>query len=274
MKARILTALVGIPLVLAAVACANPIPLYALVVAAGLACAAEAQRLFGGGTKGLSGMALVALTVLALPAILYAWEPGLSFAHPEWLPAVALVLFALGLMASARASQGFRGPFPLWGSLWFSVPLAGLVVMQSRSPLNAWELSWTSPVLMVLLPVWAGDIAAMLGGMAFGRHPLAPNISPKKTWEGAISNLGASTLCGWAVGNMLQLEPWVGLASGVAVGIFGQLGDLFESALKRRAGMKDSGSILPGHGGVLDRIDALLASILPVWLILAFSGSL
>jgi phosphatidate cytidylyltransferase len=97
---------------------------------------------------------------------------------------------------------------------------------------------------------------------------LAPAISPKKTWEGAIANLIASCFAGLIVGLLLGYSAGIGLACGAAVGIVGQLGDLFESALKRSAGQKDSGSLLPGHGGLLDRIDSLIACVLPVWLVL------
>ena len=115
-----------------------------------------------------------------------------------------------------------------------------------------------SPALMALVPVWAGDIAAIFAGKAFGRHPLAPKVSPKKTVEGSVANLLAAVLAAWLLGRLLGLPNVRSLGAGVAVGILGQAGDLFESWLKRRAGVKDSGTLLPGHGGVLDRIDSVL----------------
>jgi phosphatidate cytidylyltransferase len=98
---------------------------------------------------------------------------------------------------------------------------------------------------------------------------LAPTLSPKKTVEGAVANLVAAVLAGAVFGLLLGLKPIPSVACGVAAGLLGQLGDLFESYVKRRADKKDSGSILPGHGGVLDRIDSLLFSAPAVALILA-----
>ena len=121
---------------------------------------------------------------------------------------------------------------------------------------------------MALVPVWAGDIAAIFAGKAFGKHPLAPKISPKKTVEGSVANLLAAVATAWLLGRFLGLSDARSLGAGVAVGILGQAGDLFESWLKRRADVKDSGTLLPGHGGVLDRIDSVLFAAPAVALIL------
>ncbi|MGP8175075.1 MAG: phosphatidate cytidylyltransferase [Terracidiphilus sp.] len=136
------------------------------------------------------------------------------------------------------------------------------------------------PSLLVFLMcvVWAGDIAALYVGSAWGRHKMAPTLSPNKTWEGALGALAASLLVtGGLLGLAALLETWnsaklsypedvwywLGLA--VVVNVSAQVGDLVESALKRSAGVKDSGNLLPGHGGVLDRIDALLLAAPVLW---------
>ena len=126
--------------------------------------------------------------------------------------------------------------------------------------------------------VWAGDIAALYVGRAFGRRKLAPTLSPNKTWEGAIGSVAGSLL---VAGGLLALatqlanwnisrlsfpgESWYWLLLAVLVNVAAQVGDLAESALKRSAGVKDSGTILPGHGGILDRIDALLLAAPVMW---------
>src|SRR6266436_4303229 len=116
-----------------------------------------------------------------------------------------------------------------------------------------------------LVITWVGDTAAYFVGRAMGRHRFAPHLSPKKTWEGAVASfigylVVALIAAHWVNGTLLRL---VGMA---AVGnVAGQMGDLLESAYKRSAGMKDSGALLPGHGGILDRIDALILAIPVVW---------
>lgn len=158
-------------------------------------------------------------------------------------------------------------------------------------------------VLYLMLLVWFGDIAAYYVGRAVGKHKLAPRISPGKSWEGAIASVLGAVVVGWVlfhfiepIANLLRsahlmtsagytyLHPipdsrprvvlvpgWLVVLFAVAVNIAAQLGDLVESALKRGAGVKDSGTLLPGHGGVLDRIDALLFA-LPVGLIFQVAG--
>jgi phosphatidate cytidylyltransferase len=116
-------------------------------------------------------------------------------------------------------------------------------------------------LLFALVITWAGDTVAYFVGRAIGKHPFAPILSPKKTWEGAVGGFIGSLLVGVA------FSKWIGVSMGqmlamAAVGnIAGQVGDLLESAYKRSAGVKDSGTLLPGHGGILDRIDALILAI-------------
>jgi phosphatidate cytidylyltransferase len=135
-----------------------------------------------------------------------------------------------------------------------------------------------SLVAFLFCVVWAGDIAALYVGRAWGRHKLAPRLSPNKTWEGALGSVAGSLLVtGGLLGlaALLQMwnsaalsypeDVWYWLVLAVVVNIAAQVGDLAESALKRSAGVKDSGTLLPGHGGVLDRIDALLLAAPVLW---------
>ncbi len=148
-----------------------------------------------------------------------------------------------------------------------------------------------SLVAFLLFVVWAGDTAAYYAGRAWGRHKMAPSLSPGKTWEGAIASVVGSVVIAAALFGLATLmqEPsnsevlswlqralpsavlsypdeiwyWLGLAA--MINVAGQVGDLAESALKRSAGVKDSGNLLPGHGGILDRIDALLLAAPVLW---------
>ena len=140
------------------------------------------------------------------------------------------------------------------------------------------ESNGPSVVTFLLCAVWAGDTVALYVGRAWGKHKLAPTLSPNKTWEGAIGSLAGSLI---AAGLLLELaallqtrdlamlsypdEVWYWLVLAAVVNVAAQLGDLAESALKRSVGAKDSGTLLPGHGGVLDRIDALLLAAPALW---------
>jgi phosphatidate cytidylyltransferase len=116
-----------------------------------------------------------------------------------------------------------------------------------------------------LVITWAGDTVAYFVGRALGKHPFAPHLSPKKTWEGAIASFAGSLLVGCAFSWWLT-APVPHLLAMAGVGnVAGQAGDLLESAYKRSAGVKDSGALLPGHGGILDRIDALILATPAVW---------
>ena len=164
---------------------------------------------------------------------------------------------------------------------YIALPLAFLVQVRQQ-----WSGAFM--LLYLLLVVWAGDIFAYFIGRSLGRHLMSPRISPKKTWEGALASVIASLGVGVLVYNYalpissallsvglmqrrdgyfaLQSPPlWSTLLLSAAINIAAQLGDLVESLIKRGAGVKDSGAILPGHGGMLDRIDALLLAAPVLW---------
>ncbi|MCC6314519.1 MAG: phosphatidate cytidylyltransferase [Thermomicrobiales bacterium] len=131
-------------------------------------------------------------------------------------------------------------------------------------PATARGLAW---VLLVLLTIWVADSAAYLVGRSFGRRPLAPLISPKKTIEGSLGGLLGAVIVAAACWRAFGLGPDLlpAIPIGLALGIAGQIGDLCESALKRAASIKDSGNLIPGHGGMLDRVDALLFAFPVGW---------
>ncbi len=200
-------------------------------------------------------------------------------------PALALLVTA-GLLALA-ATVFLRGPdggplaaagVTLLAPVYLGVPFAFGWFLRHH-PVAAFETPGWAGTGLLLLPIiatWFGDTAAYFGGRATGRRKLLPSVSPRKTVEGAVWGLLGSILAAALVaGVFLPLlggnEPltWLPAALlGLVIGVVAQVGDLAESALKREAGVKDSGAILPGHGGILDRFDALLFTLPLTWLLL------
>ena len=148
--------------------------------------------------------------------------------------------------------------------------LLSLTVLYLLLPIALWMDLRNGPngralCLFAFAVVWSTDTTAFFTGRAIGRHPFSP-ISPKKTWEGTIGGIVGGGVCGLVAGllsDAMPLEEWV--AMGFVMSLLAILGDLFESALKRDAGVKDSGTLLPGHGGVLDRFDSLLFAAPAIW---------
>jgi phosphatidate cytidylyltransferase len=133
--------------------------------------------------------------------------------------------------------------------------------------INELEAVGKKLVLFTLVLVWAGDMLAYFVGKFLGRVKMAPALSPKKTWEGAVGNVVASVLVAVAFARWIQIDTVTLVAIAVAANVAGQAGDLIESAYKRGASVKDSGAILPGHGGMLDRIDSLILAAPVVWIL-------
>ena len=198
--------------------------------------------------------------------------PG--FPVEDQLPVLSLLTLVL------FAWNGFRAPLiqvlpdtaqGLFGLLYIAYPLTLIPLLWSKE-------NGPTLVLFLMLCVWTGDIAALYIGRAFGKRKLAPRLSPGKTWVGSIASIAGSILIALALaetanalsarGNMLLhiSEPlWQTLLLAAILNVAAQLGDLLESAIKRGAGVKDSGTMLPGHGGILDRIDALLVAAPVLW---------
>ena len=167
----------------------------------------------------------------------------------------ALTLWTKRPMVEALPAAGISSS----GLLLVALPLTYTI------RLHAISADGRKLLMFVLVITWVGDSAAYFVGRAMGKHPLAPVLSPKKSWEGTIASLLAALLVALVFARFLTV-PLPHLLAMAAVGnVAGQAGDLLESAYKRSAGVKDSGSLLPGHGGVLDRIDALILAIPVVW---------
>jgi len=249
---RILTALVLIPVISYAVLGESELLFLAVLTAVALFCFYEYEGLVAGhGIDRPGPLAyLLGLAVLLLPG-------------REVSPAlVALVALVLALRATnlknalAQAAVFTLGIFYIFGA-W-----------RAAADLRAVSGKWW--LLFALALNWAGDIAAMYAGKAFGKHKLAPRVSPGKSWEGAAASVLTAMAAG--VAYLHWSLPSVGWAEAAAlsaaVNALGQIGDLAESAMKRGAGIKDSGSVLPGHGGFLDRVDSTLFALPAVYLYL------
>ena len=228
-------------------------------------------------------LALVAASggVLLAPLILAAGRTARSMAGASGMRFDPTNPLDLILIHSANLYDVIlpNGLHPLWGSAVESLVRTwhpyigglfsfGVLLRGDDAPavLWGWQVErgalW---VLWLLAMLWLGDSGAYFVGRAIGRRKLAPTLSPAKTVEGAVANLALCLLVGWQGGVALGLPLGWAIAGGLGVGILGQLGDLFESALKRAVGVKDFGGILPGHGGVLDRFDSFLFSAPWVW---------
>ncbi len=124
-----------------------------------------------------------------------------------------------------------------------------------------------APALLAVLGTWFADTFAFFFGRAFGRTPFAPTISPNKTVEGAIAGIGGGMIAGIALATTMQWSTWYAALAGMVVALAAELGDLVESAIKREARVKDAGSLLPGHGGILDRFDSMLFAGVAVYIL-------
>jgi phosphatidate cytidylyltransferase len=266
---RILTALVLIPLVLLLVFVGPRWQWLFTLAVAGVAALAAWEYL---GLAERSGAKPPRVAVLVALALLFAG----NFEYPDQTAAIFGGL-CLGLLIYCTFRSSIDHLFADAATSIFCLLYVGLTLL--ALPNLREETNGPSLVAFLLCVVWAGDIAALYVGRTLGRLKLAPSLSPNKTWEGTLGSVAGSVL---AAGGLLWLANWLAqwdsaklsyypedlwfwLGLAVLVNVAAQVGDLAESALKRSVGVKDSGALLPGHGGVLDRIDALLLAAPVLW---------
>jgi phosphatidate cytidylyltransferase len=266
LKKRLITALWSIPLVIAAVWFDKPLPWFTVLAAvAGTLAILEFYQLVG--VYRVLPLALCG-TLLTLLFIVYP-HFNLGIKVPEIsLLMTAAVGFPMILMIFVPKQEGL---FRLWawtttGVLYVGWLISYLVLLRIDAGRN-----W---LFLALFLTFGSDTAAYFIGKAIGRHKLAPAISPGKTWEGAFAGVVGAVIvsCLFTFDTPLQVPMSIleAIILGVAVSVFGQLGDLAESMLKRGAGVKDSGKLMPGHGGILDRLDSILFAGVVVYIFYMF----
>jgi phosphatidate cytidylyltransferase len=289
MLKRIATALVLIPVVILLVLRA-PVPVVAAVAGAvALVTVQEFLKLTE--SYDVQTLRLPTYTFVGLFFLLLAADSGGETPQLSALKFVLALGFACAIapflfLTIAMRRMQMKGSYPAaaasaFAFTYIALPMAMLVQLRQQWAGAFW-------LLYLLLVVWAGDIFAYFVGRSLGRHLMAPRISPKKTWEGAAASVAASLVVGILLFNhALQIssfllrigliqrrdglfalekpEIWPIVLLTIALNVAAQLGDLVESLIKRGAGVKDSGTILPGHGGMLDRIDALLFAAPVLW---------
>ncbi len=207
--------------------------------------------------------------LIFLFAIVFFAEMSRPIDSLYFLPFILVIPFLM-LIIELFAGKGdlFKGVgTTLLGVFYVAVPaslLIGVPLLIGEGVWNPWAL------LAFVFIIWANDVFAYLVGITLGRHKMCPTISPKKSWEGFVGGLVGAVAMGYAASQVLTMSPmlWCGLA--LVAAVTGVLGDLVESQFKRRVGVKDSGNLIPGHGGVLDRFDALLLATPFVFLFLLF----
>ena len=210
------------------------------------------------GVRAVSGVVMIAVAVAAL------WAGGWVFGALALAAAAAMLWEWHGITNKMPLTSGARGGWLAGGFLY--VALGVLSVFLVRSVLGFEGALW------LMATVWATDIGAYFAGRTIGGPKIAPAISPSKTWAGLFGGMVAAGLVSWLIGR------WIGSDAGffmlgAPMAVLAQMGDFFESWMKRRAGVKDSSALIPGHGGVLDRLDGLLPVAIAIGAIIWFLGS-
>jgi phosphatidate cytidylyltransferase len=280
LRTRLVTALILAPLVLAVVVLGEPWLSLLVGVIAFLALVEVLALLDAAGYEPPQVLGIVAGIALTAAGLVSANEGGvggvvtglLTALDPPGLVAATLVagMLLLAIVAFTRADP--RAGFQTWATTTFGIAYVGLllpaiVLVAHLAPAGG---SWNTPVgafgigsgaawaLTLILVVWGYDTGAYMTGRLIGRRRMLDHISPSKTIEGLVGGLVLATIAAGIGAVLVGLEPWHPLVIGPVVGVAAQAGDLAESMLKRAAGRKESGFLVPGHGGILDRIDSFL----------------
>jgi len=256
-RVRIASALVIAPPVLAAIYLGPPY-METVILSAGGIVAWEWAGLCGGGRPGRYGWAAVGTVLAALLAGCFA-RYGLAAA-----------IAGVGALGLAGVLVGQRSPAAAWlagGIVYLTAASLGLLYLRDR-PADGWQI-----LFWLLAVVWATDTGGYVAGRTIGGPKLAPTVSPNKTWSGLAGAVVAAAIVGAVAGSLWTGRDSVKLAiASLGLALIAQAGDLLESRLKRRFGAKDSSRLIPGHGGLLDRVDGVLSVGLVVSLIFWWTG--
>jgi phosphatidate cytidylyltransferase len=252
LKHRVITAAIGIPVLIFAIWFGDPWFSF-LIAAAALAGAYEFYHMANLGRRDpLLYLGLLWTLALVLSA---------HYKNPDVLPIVVTAIMLISLICllyRPSREEAFRNwAWTIVGALYVGWMLSYWLRLRGLEYGQNW-------VYLAMLTTFANDTGAYFVGKARGKHKLAPTMSPSKTWEGAIGGLISAVLAVIVIATVLNLispfafEYWQTILLGFLVGLFAQIGDLVESLLKRNTGVKESGNLLPGHGGILDRFDSLI----------------
>ena len=223
---------------------------FALLIAIGSSAAVREwhRMLAGEGYGALMIVSVVGIVSATASAALIAHSPNPALEGVPWF-ALAAAAMVDSVLASTRRAK------TLWHAsalLYIGVPALSLVMIREIAPHGAWAL------FALFFAVWGSDTGALFSGSLIKGPKLWPALSPNKTWAGFFGGTAAGAVMATVVFAVVHANPWVGAALGTVAALVGHAGDLFESWVKRSVGRKNSGSLIPGHGGVLDRVDSML----------------
>lgn len=251
LRLRILTGLVLAVIVAVTVLGLPTRPAAAVFGAFWLVGAWEWSRLAG--IVGLGRVAYAALFAAIVAGVLGFGLPRAAAAGAFWLAAACWIAAFVFVLRYPRPLA--RGPIAVMGLVALAAAWLAFYRLHGAGP------GGPGLILTGLVIVWSADIGAFFVGRSLGRLPLAPRVSPKKTWEGVGGGLVLAAVTGWIAAVVLGLPPGVFAAVATAMALISVVGDLGVSMLKRRVGLKDTGVLLPGHGGILDRFDGVTAAL-------------
>jgi phosphatidate cytidylyltransferase len=249
LRKRIITAICGIPILCAAVWFEQPVMWFTVLATVwGALAVLEFYSITG------VSRTVPLLVFGVIWTMLFLLGPQLGFPLPLLLTSAVVLSLILAVLVPHQEEKFTTWAWTIAGILYVGWLLSYLVILRLEA-----GLEW---VFLALLATFGSDIAAFFIGRALGRHKLAPDISPGKTWEGAFGGLLGAVIVSllFTLPTPLQLPIGWGQAIilGIFISVFGQLGDLAESLLKRNSGVKESGNLMPGHGGLLDRMDSVV----------------
>jgi phosphatidate cytidylyltransferase len=283
LKQRIVTALILLPLVMAMLFY-TPLSLFVSVLAIVVYLIALEWAKLAGFKRSLNcSLYALAVSVVNLGLCYFAGDfrfwPSLSWPN-QWVWDAPMIILALGLLAISIAIFIVLtySKLPKWWANISFIAIMGLLILpaffvamiSTRNTNMIIDFYYGGQlVFMMFCMIWAADSGAYFAGKAFGKTKLAPQVSPNKTWEGVIGGILLSFVIAWLGAYLLKLDidqPLLFSLVVIALAFISVLGDLFESALKRVANIKDSGNLLPGHGGVLDRLDSSIV-VAPIFFV-------